>query len=99
MWKNNVKYSGSGNKFEIVLIMPEEIKTLVAFSAQSRAVWVKGFLQTIVGTVRNITGSSLPPVTRNVTYEFTRGEYKGAVYKGSMTQVRHFEESNFGNNF
>ena len=32
-------------------------------------------------------GSNLPPVTRNVTYEFTRGELKGAVFKGSMTQV------------
>ena len=67
--------------------MPEETKTLVAVSSQSRALWVKGFLQAIAGTVRNSTSSSLPPVTRSVKYEFTKGEYKGAVYTGSMTQV------------
>ena len=69
--------------------MPEENKVLYTATAGERNVWVKGFLTAIAGCVRNCAGgSSLPPVTRSVKYEFTKGEHRGAVYMGSMTQVR-----------
>jgi len=87
VWLDAPPVTGSGSKYEIILTLPEETKTLVTSTPGARNIWVKGLVRSIAGSSRN-GGSNLPPVTRNVTYEFTRGELKGAVFKGSMTQAR-----------
>jgi len=89
VWVDSPVESGNSNKFEIILTMPEDTKTLVADNLEVKNRWLKALLIAIVGCARNATtGSTHPPVTRNVEYEFQKGEHRGARYKGSMTQAK-----------
>jgi amyotrophic lateral sclerosis 2 protein len=83
---------GAATKPQIGLTMPEGTKILVCNGLDTKNLWLRKLNETVyrelTGFKQNLTTSPNIPITRAVTFTYTKSDLKGCEYNGAMTQGR-----------